>query len=116
MKTHSLPELGGVRPSPGAETSGGYATQECFKTVVTSHASAPEDGRTPVQGFKMRDPLSGNSLTGLLVALVLLAGCGESKHSGHGHHHTPPHGGTPVILGNEDYHLEFVLDASNGKI
>jgi hypothetical protein len=57
-----------------------------------------------------------NCLTVLLLALALLAGCGEAKHSGHGHHHTPPHGGTPVILGNEDYHLEFVLDAANGKI
>jgi hypothetical protein len=57
-----------------------------------------------------------HSLAALLFALVLLAGCGESKHSGHGHHHTPPHGGTPVILGNEDYHLEFVLAAPNGKI
>ena len=54
--------------------------------------------------------------TVLLFALAFLAGCGESKHSGHGHQHTPPHGGTPVILGNEDYHLEFLLDAANGKM
>jgi len=32
----------------------------------------------------------------------------------HKHEHHPPHGGTPVVLGNEDYHLEFVLDNQNG--
>jgi len=58
----------------------------------------------------------------LWFALALLAGCGEPKHgdhaghSRHGHQHTPPHGGTPVVLGNEDYHLEFVLDPAGGKL
>jgi len=28
--------------------------------------------------------------------------------SKHGHVHVPPHGGTAVVLGDEDYHLEFV--------
>jgi len=54
-----------------------------------------------------------------LLALVLLSGCRESKHgshSGHGHEHTPPHGGTPVILGNEEYHLELVLDPASGTL
>jgi hypothetical protein len=53
-----------------------------------------------------------------VLALVLLAGCGESKHgdSHHGHQHTPPHGGTPVVLGNEEYHLELVLDPASGKL
>jgi hypothetical protein len=32
------------------------------------------------------------------------------------HHHHPPHGGTPVVLGNEDYHLELVLDGSTGRL
>jgi hypothetical protein len=54
----------------------------------------------------------------LPLVLALLAGCGESKHgdSHHGHQHTPPHGGTPVVLGDDEYHLEFVLDAANAKI
>jgi hypothetical protein len=28
----------------------------------------------------------------------------------HHHEHTPPHGGTPVVLGDELYHLELVAD------
>ncbi|WP_438481004.1 hypothetical protein [Oleiharenicola lentus] len=42
------------------------------------------------------------------------ASSGHSSH--HGHHHEPPHGGTPVILGNEDFHLEFVRDAAAGSL
>lgn len=33
-----------------------------------------------------------------------------------GHHHEPPHGGTAVDLGDEEAHLEFVLDAAVGKL
>ena len=57
-----------------------------------------------------------------LLASFFLLGCRESKHdhhaghSHHGHDHTPPHGGIPVVLGDEQYHLEFVLDAANGKL
>ena len=32
------------------------------------------------------------------------------------HEHHPPHGGTPVVLGNEAYHLELVRDAAAGKL
>jgi hypothetical protein len=32
------------------------------------------------------------------------------------HHHHPPHGGTPVVLGDEQYHLELVLDAPTGTL
>ena len=32
------------------------------------------------------------------------------------HEHHAPHGGTAVALGDELYHLEFVLDASTGKL
>ncbi|HKB90773.1 MAG TPA: hypothetical protein VKC60_09695, partial [Opitutaceae bacterium] len=32
------------------------------------------------------------------------------------HEHHPPHGGTPVVLGDEVYHIELVLDASSGKL
>lgn len=31
------------------------------------------------------------------------------------HEHHPPHGGTPVVLGDEAYHLELVRDAAAGK-
>lgn len=59
-------------------------------------------------------------LTPLLTAL--LAGCGDhSDHPStsaqpHHHEHTPPHGGTPVVLGDEEYHLELVLDAPAGRL
>lgn len=32
------------------------------------------------------------------------------------HEHHPPHGGTPVVLGDEAYHLELVLDAASGTL
>lgn len=32
------------------------------------------------------------------------------------HEHKPPHGGTPVVLGKEVYHLELVRDAAAGKL
>jgi len=32
------------------------------------------------------------------------------------HEHRPPHGGTPVVLGEEAYHLELVLDAGSGAL
>lgn len=32
------------------------------------------------------------------------------------HQHTPPHGGTPIVLGDEVYHLELVRDVTNGKL
>lgn len=32
------------------------------------------------------------------------------------HEHHPPHGGTPVVLGEEVYHLEFVRDAAAGRL
>ena len=32
------------------------------------------------------------------------------------HEHKAPHGGTPVVLGHELYHLELVRDAAAGKL
>ena len=34
----------------------------------------------------------------------------------HKHEHHPPHGGTPVVLGDEVYHIELVRDASSGTL
>ena len=34
----------------------------------------------------------------------------------HKHEHHPPHGGTPVVLGDEAYHLELVLDPTDGDL
>src|SRR5476649_997646 len=58
----------------------------------------------------------------LLGPLVLLTSCAkqasaptaDAKPAKHEHH--PPHGGTPVVLGAEIYHLEFVLDPANGQL
>lgn len=58
----------------------------------------------------------------LLAGLILWAGCADSSvgpagpGAGHGHTHEPPHGGTAVVLGPEEYHIEFVLDADQGKM
>jgi len=32
------------------------------------------------------------------------------------HEHHPPHGGTPVVLGREAFHLELVRDAAAGRL
>jgi hypothetical protein len=70
-------------------------------------------------------------LTILALSVPLLtASCGKPAHdhahdhgtektaasSAHGHEHHAPHGGTPVVLGDETYHLEFVLDAGRGVL
>lgn len=60
----------------------------------------------------------------LLLATFLalgLAACGprsgaDAGAGGGQHHHDPPHGGTSVVLGDEEYHLEFVFDSAPGKI
>jgi hypothetical protein len=35
-------------------------------------------------------------------------------HGNHAHHHAPPHGGTPIQLGDELYHMEWVKDEDIG--
>lgn len=65
------------------------------------------------------------------IALCIAVGCrdsqnshghshdGEKAHSheaGHGHDHAPPHGGTPVIVAEDKFHLELVHDATAGKM
>ena len=58
----------------------------------------------------------------LVLALGLAAGCSKSSPSTPTnakppkHEHHPPHGGTPVVLGDEVYHVELVLDAATGKL
>lgn len=54
------------------------------------------------------------------IALTVLAGCGgrqETTGSSGPHLHVdvPPHGGTPVAVG-DDYQIEWVLDAPDGKL
>jgi len=63
-------------------------------------------------------------LTGLLLALPLALAPACSRESPapaagapparHAHH--APHGGTPIVLGDEACHLELVLDAATGTL
>ncbi len=59
---------------------------------------------------------------GALVARAFLNGCGDSQSTtqhapGHTHDdHAPPHGGTPVIVAEDKFHLELVLDASAARM
>lgn len=57
------------------------------------------------------------------LALGLLPACSQKKETPatikpnkHEHHHHPPHGGTAVVLGDEAFHLELVLDQAAGKL
>ncbi len=58
----------------------------------------------------------------LMTAFVFSSACRQkseataasAKPAKHEHH--PPHGGTPVVLGDEVYHVELVLDAPAGKL
>ena len=66
----------------------------------------------------------------LLLPLALVGGCAKpapaplpapaavpSASPAPGkHEHHPLHGGTPVVLGDEAYHLELVLDAPTGRL
>ena len=58
----------------------------------------------------------------ILASLVSLgqAGCGgghDHDHSEAGpHHHDPPHGGAGVRLGDEEAHIEFLVDAEAGTV
>ena len=55
-----------------------------------------------------------------LVLPLALVGCSREPASDsavpHKHVHHPPHGGTPVVLGDEVYHLELVLDTPDGVL
>lgn len=59
----------------------------------------------------------------LILSIFLLAGltaCTKNNPTSadlpHKHEHHPPHGGTPVVLGEEIYHLELVRDAPGGRL
>ena len=57
---------------------------------------------------------------GLAALVGWAAGCGEKNPpvaqtpTANKHEDRPPHGGTALALGNEDYQLELVLDKTNG--
>ena len=61
-----------------------------------------------------------------VAAIIALgqAGCGGEAPADHGHdhahdephHHEPPNGGAGVTLGNEDAHIEFLVNAEAGTV
>jgi hypothetical protein len=66
---------------------------------------------------------------GVVAALALLNGCGEhptADGSGHSHaageahshaaDHAPPHGGTTVLVADDEFHLELVLNPAAAKL
>ena len=67
----------------------------------------------------MKQPLT----LSLFITLALVAGCTKQSETvapataaTPKHEHKPPHGGTPVVLGAELYHVELVLDAATGRL
>jgi len=53
------------------------------------------------------------------LACSLAAACSKappSESTPAKHEHHPPHGGVPVVLGDEAYHLELILDPAEGKL
>lgn len=61
-------------------------------------------------------------LLSLVLLTIAVAGCAKKETPSHDspaamkHEHKAPHGGTPVVLGRETYHLELVLDRTAGKL
>jgi hypothetical protein len=57
-----------------------------------------------------------------IITSVVAAGCSKAPEAAadpgqpHRHHHRPPHGGTPVALGADEYLVELVLDDATGKL
>jgi hypothetical protein len=60
------------------------------------------------------------TLLAAAAALALVAGCKDEAHDhdhgDHPHVHKAPHGGALVELGEEAAHVEFLLDATAGKL
>lgn len=72
-----------------------------------------------------------SKLIPLLAVICLTVGCHEAVDShdhDHDHNHDgeeahshdtvpmPPHGGTPVVVADDEFHLELVLDAVEGRM
>jgi len=56
----------------------------------------------------------------VLSALALFAGCSKAPTAASGQPHLhvdhPPHGGAPVVLGDEAFQIELVLDSATGTL
>lgn len=73
----------------------------------------------------MMSPKGFTGLTAMISGMVvILAGCGPDQQREQAsarkeipkHEHVPPHGGTAVELGEEEFHLELVLDRASGRL
>ena len=67
--------------------------------------------------------VAGVAMLCSIMVAICVSGCGKASKSQSddakvpaGHEHHAPHGGTPVVLGQEEYHVEFVLDAARSKL
>jgi hypothetical protein len=65
-------------------------------------------------------PLSLESCLLALIALCLVA-CNRREAAPdprppYSHYHEPPHGGTVVVLGDEEYHLEVLAQPAEGRL
>ena len=85
--------------------------------MASRHCLRPE--RSISTGRNQRGPWLEMIVFSALA--LTLTGCRPQKTSSeqpsaHGHEHVAPHGGTPVVLGTEAYHLEFVREAKVGKL
>lgn len=62
------------------------------------------------------------TLISLTLAATYFCGCSKTENAApkteavHKHEHHPPHHGTPVVLGDEEYHIELVRDGAAGKL
>ena len=69
-----------------------------------------------------RPPVSSRFALPLALLLGFAAGCARQSPepaaapAARRHEHRPPHGGTPVVLGDESYHVELVRDAATGRL
>jgi hypothetical protein len=97
-----------------------------FSGNGTIVAAAARTAALRARGLGLRLLTECARVCGLLLlcafGTVLLPGCKEGKPPASPqavpskHEHKPPHGGTPVVLGEEEYHVELVLDAPTGKL
>ena len=65
--------------------------------------------------------MSLKCLVVLILAMAIFNGCRRevpdpSRTPGRHYEHHPPHQGTPVALGDEEYHVEFVLHPASGQL
>ncbi|MBM3883174.1 MAG: hypothetical protein FJ387_26245 [Verrucomicrobia bacterium] len=64
----------------------------------------------------MKPTLCLLALTALLVVACDRSAQRPDPRPAHSHHHEPPHGGTVVVLGNEEFHLEVLAHPTEGRL